>query len=91
MASSGSSDRATFRPDREVSRTHPGTDSRVRTVHRHHHGQVSPPPEEPRASNTPPRPGPIRVVLADDHLVVRKGLRALLESLDGFEVVGEAG
>ncbi|MGA9746797.1 MAG: response regulator transcription factor [Nocardioides sp.] len=52
---------------------------------------MSPPPEEPRASSTPPRPGPIRVVLADDHLVVRKGLRALLESLGGFEVVGEAG
>ena len=32
----------------------------------------------------------IRVVLADDHPVVRRGLRALLETLDGLEVVGEA-
>jgi DNA-binding NarL/FixJ family response regulator len=33
---------------------------------------------------------PIRVVLADDHPVVRRGMRALLGSLDGVEVVGEA-
>ncbi len=33
---------------------------------------------------------PIRVVLVDDHPVVLGGLRALLESLPGFEVVGEA-
>lgn len=33
---------------------------------------------------------PIRVVVADDHPVVRRGLRALLDSIDGFEVVGEA-
>ena len=32
----------------------------------------------------------IRVVLADDHPVVVAGLRALLGSLTGFEVVGEA-
>ena len=32
----------------------------------------------------------IRVVLADDHPVVVAGLRALLGSLDGFDVVGEA-
>jgi DNA-binding NarL/FixJ family response regulator len=33
---------------------------------------------------------PIRVLLADDHPVVRGGLRALLESLPVYEVVGEA-
>ncbi len=33
---------------------------------------------------------PIRVVLADDHPVVRGGLRALLSSLPAYEVVGEA-
>jgi DNA-binding NarL/FixJ family response regulator len=33
---------------------------------------------------------PIRVVLADDHPVVRSGLRALLESLPDYEVVAEA-
>jgi DNA-binding NarL/FixJ family response regulator len=34
--------------------------------------------------------GPITVVLVDDHPVVRGGLRALIESFDGFVVVGEA-
>jgi two-component system, NarL family, response regulator LiaR len=34
---------------------------------------------------------PIRVFLADDHPVVRQGLRILLDSRDGIEVVGEAG
>ena len=34
--------------------------------------------------------GPIRVVLADDHPVVRRGLSALLESVEGIEVVGQA-
>ncbi|MFC5137093.1 response regulator [Actinomycetospora rhizophila] len=33
---------------------------------------------------------PIRVVLADDHPVVRRGLAALLESVEGVEVVGQA-
>ena len=34
--------------------------------------------------------GVIRVVLADDHQIVREGLRLILESLPDFEVVGEA-
>ena len=33
----------------------------------------------------------IRVVLVDDHAVVRSGLRLLLDAEDGVEVVGEAG
>ena len=33
---------------------------------------------------------PIRVLLADDHAVVREGLRTFLELQDGIEVVGEA-
>jgi two-component system response regulator NreC len=33
----------------------------------------------------------IRVLIAGDHPVVRRGLRQLLESEDGFEVVAEAG
>ena len=32
-----------------------------------------------------------KIVLADDHQVVRLGLRTLLESAPGFQVVGEAG
>jgi two-component system, NarL family, response regulator LiaR len=32
----------------------------------------------------------IRVLIVDDHAVVREGLRAFLELQDGFEVVGEA-
>jgi DNA-binding NarL/FixJ family response regulator len=43
-------------------------------------------------TSTPPaRATPIRVVLADDHPVVRRGLSALLKTLDGVEVVGQAG
>ena len=34
---------------------------------------------------------PIRLILADDHTLVRAGIRALLEKLPGVEVVGEAG
>ncbi len=33
---------------------------------------------------------PIRIVLADDHPVVRIGVRNMLVLKDGFEVVGEA-
>jgi NarL family two-component system response regulator YdfI len=33
---------------------------------------------------------PIRVLIADDHEVVRDGLRMILESEEGFEVVAEA-
>ena len=33
---------------------------------------------------------PIRLILADDHTLVRAGIRALLEKLPGVEVVGEA-
>ncbi len=36
-------------------------------------------------------PQPIRVVIVDDHAVVRTGLRMLIESRPGIMVVGEAG
>jgi len=33
---------------------------------------------------------PIRVLIADDHLIVREGLRLILETADDLQVVGEA-
>ena len=36
------------------------------------------------------QPRPIRVVIADDHPILREGLRRLLEDDGGFEVVGQA-
>lgn len=33
----------------------------------------------------------IRVLIVDDHSIVRKGIRALLAEIEGLEVVGEAG
>ena len=38
-----------------------------------------------------PMTQPISVLIVDDHPVVRRGLRALLEVQDGIEVTGEAG
>ena len=37
-----------------------------------------------------PERAPVRVVLADDQALVRAGFRVLLDTEDGFEVVGEA-
>ncbi|GAA5010754.1 response regulator [Streptomyces hyderabadensis] len=36
-------------------------------------------------------PDPVRILVCDDHVVVRAGLLALLDSAPGIEVVGEAG
>jgi len=33
---------------------------------------------------------PIRVMITDDHLIIREGLRLILETSDGIEIVGEA-
>src|SRR5213080_2265789 len=41
-------------------------------------------------SETQANPKAIRVLLVDDHAVLRKGMRALLEREPGLEVVGEA-
>jgi len=35
--------------------------------------------------------GTIRVLVVDDHAIVRQGIRQVLEGTDGFAVVGEAG
>ncbi|MEU5975863.1 response regulator transcription factor [Streptomyces sp. NPDC047315] len=40
---------------------------------------------------TSPGPSPVRILLCDDHAVVRAGLLALLGSAPDIEVVGEAG
>ena len=45
----------------------------------------------PEVAQRQEQPAPIRVFLLDDHEVVRRGLRDLLESTGEFEVVGEAG
>ena len=45
--------------------------------------------DEPR--DNPPQGGPpARVLIADDHALVREGLRAVLEAEGGIQVVGEA-
>ncbi|WP_019548240.1 response regulator [Streptomyces sulphureus] len=44
--------------------------------------------EQPR--QRPDREGPVGVFLLDDHEVVRRGVRDLLEAEDGLTVVGEA-
>src|SRR5438552_8193014 len=47
--------------------------------------------EAPTRSNLPEgRKAMIRIVIADDHPIVRDGLRKLLNLEDDFEVVGEA-
>jgi NarL family two-component system response regulator YdfI len=33
---------------------------------------------------------PIRVLITDDHLIIREGLRLILETADGIDIVGEA-
>ncbi|HEU0335126.1 MAG TPA: response regulator transcription factor, partial [Gaiellaceae bacterium] len=38
-----------------------------------------------------PADGPIRVVIVDDHALVRSGLRLLLDKEEGIDVVAEAG
>ena len=44
-----------------------------------------------RLMTTPSDAVAIRVLIADDHAVVREGIRHVLSSDSGFEVVGEAG
>ncbi|MEI7444962.1 MAG: response regulator transcription factor [Burkholderiales bacterium] len=41
-------------------------------------------------NDTPPSPAPVRLLLVDDHALVREGLRARLEALPRLRVVGEA-
>lgn len=47
-------------------------------------------PPEPRAAYSRDVDDPIRILLVDDHAVVRQGLRFFLEPDEGLEIVGEA-
>ena len=51
-------------------------------------------PDPPEGTRAPvpggPRPGKLRVLLADDHAVLRSGLRLLVNGQPDMEVVGEA-
>ena len=51
-------------------------------------GTVSPSPGAPAGPR--PRPVPTRIVLVDDHAIMRQGLRAVLEREPDLHVVGEA-
>ena len=55
---------------------------------------VSGPPtravKSPKEAGSVTDDGPIRVMLVDDHLVVRRGLKGFLELLRDIEIVGEA-
>ena len=48
------------------------------------------PEPEHRSDSVSDESGPIRVLLVDDHAVVRRGLRGFLELIKDFDVVGEA-
>jgi two-component system, NarL family, response regulator NreC len=43
-----------------------------------------------RALGLPYRPSPLRVILADDQTILRRGLRAILDAEPDLEVIGEA-
>ena len=46
--------------------------------------------DHPARLQSPGRPVTVRVVLADDQALLRKGFRMILEAEDGIEIVGEA-
>jgi two-component system, NarL family, response regulator NreC len=52
------------------------------------HLHLAPAPTEPVPDAS--SPSPIRVVLADDHALIRRSLRLALEGEEGVEVIGEA-
>ncbi|GAB7106664.1 response regulator transcription factor [Streptomyces phaeofaciens JCM 4814] len=48
-------------------------------------------PSSPAAAPPPAVPRPVRILLADDHALVRRGVRLILEREPDLEVVAEAG
>src|SRR3984957_16702118 len=55
-----------------------------------HARDAASPRESPATPPRPPGPRKYRVVVADDHSVVRRGIRTLLESIPGVEICAEA-
>src|SRR4051794_7408449 len=52
---------------------------------------TAPPGGQPPRPMHRARPMPVRIVLVDDHSIMRQGLRAVLEREEDLRVVGEAG
>ncbi|MFJ9942839.1 response regulator [Streptomyces erythrochromogenes] len=50
-----------------------------------------PPPTATASAPAAPAPGPIRILLADDHALVRRGIRLILDREVDLQVVAEAG
>lgn len=51
---------------------------------------MTPPAQPPSPATHVPNGDAVRILLADDHRLVRAGLRALIEEIGGFTVIGEA-
>lgn len=51
---------------------------------------IEQPTDGSRSENVADGDGPIRVLLVDDHAMVRRGLRGFLELIKDFDIVGEA-
>jgi len=72
---------------RGVSPARPGTPTRPTAP-----GRPGAPGQTPRPGGGAPRAvRPVRIVLVDDHSIMRQGLRAVLEREEDLHVVGEAG
>jgi DNA-binding NarL/FixJ family response regulator len=53
-------------------------------------GDVAPSYRDPEAEASTSQPRVIRILIADDHAVVRPGLKSILEAHEGWTVVAEA-
>ena len=53
-------------------------------------GRLGPDPDPPPGARAPRDGSAVRVLLVEDHTLVREGLRVLLQSSGGLEIVGEA-